>query len=207
MTWMELENVWQRAMTLAWTSYCEGNLPIAAVLTDTEGRVVSEGRNHFYKSARFSYAKLDHAEAECLQTLPAEQHPGIRDYILYTTMEPCPMCMGTIVMANVRHVRIAARDPWAGAAGICETNPYCAGKHMDVRFLPARPYGDLQAALMGYAELSAGREDGPVWRAFADVYPVGARAAAELYAEKALDGFRARGCAAETAIGQVLTLL
>ena len=46
--WTDLDEIWQRAMTLAWTSFCEGNLPIAAVLTDPEGHIVSEGRNHFY---------------------------------------------------------------------------------------------------------------------------------------------------------------
>ncbi len=205
--WTDLDEIWQRAMTLAWTSFCEGNLPIAAVLTDPEGHIVSEGRNHFYKSKRFAYAKLDHAEAECLQTLPAKQHPGIRDYVLYTTMEPCPMCMGTIVMANVRHVRIAAYDPWAGAAGICEANRYLADKHMDIQFMADDPYGNVQAAFMGYLELSGGREKGPVWCAFVQRYPAGTHAAKQMFADQALDQFLAQGASAETAVGYVLSQL
>ena len=207
MTWTDMDAIWRRAMTLAWTSFCEGNLPIAAVLTDPEGHIVSEGRNHFYKSMRFAYAKLDHAEAECLQTLPVELHPGIRNYILYTTMEPCPMCMGTIVMADVRHVKIAAHDPWAGAADICNSNRYLADKHMDIQFLPDDPYGNLQVALMGYPELSRGREEGPVWRAFVQRYPVGAHVAERLFADRTLDEFLAQGVSAETAIGYVLSQL
>lgn len=207
MIWAELGDVWRRAMTLAWTSFCEGNLPIAAVLTDKDGCIVSEGRNHFYHSERFAYAKLDHAEAECLQTLPAGAHPAIRDYTLYTTMEPCPMCMGTIVMADIRHVQIAAHDPWAGAMDICRTSPYIADKHIDVRFMPDVPYGDLQAALMGYVELAAGRGDGRVWRAFSARYPAGTRMAQRLFAERALDGFRTQGVSAETAVGYVLAQL
>ena len=68
------------------------------------------------------------------------------------------MCMGMIVMADIRHVQIAAVDPWAGAVDICRTNRYIAEKHIEVRFMPDAPYGDLQAALMGYVELAAGRE-------------------------------------------------
>ena len=47
MIWAELGDVWQRAMTLAWTSFCEGNLPIAAVLTDADGCIVSEDATIF----------------------------------------------------------------------------------------------------------------------------------------------------------------
>lgn len=41
MGWIDLDSIWRRAMTLAWTSFCEGNLPIAAILTDADGRIVS----------------------------------------------------------------------------------------------------------------------------------------------------------------------
>lgn len=117
------------------------------------------------------------------------------------------MCMGTIVMADIRHVQIAAHDPWAGAIDICRTSRYIADKYLNVRFMPDAPYGDLQAALMSYVELTSGRGEGCVWRAFAMRYPSGTHVAQQLFAERELDSFRARGASAETAIEHVLTAL
>ncbi len=34
---------------------------------------------------------------------------------LYSTLEPCPMCMGAIILANIRKLVYGARDPVKGA--------------------------------------------------------------------------------------------
>ena len=73
--------------------------------------------------------------------------------------------------------------------------------------MPDAPYGDLQAALVGYVELTSDWGEGRVWRAFATRYPSGTYVAQQLFAERELDGFRARGASVETAIEHVLTAL
>lgn len=188
MKWNELEKEWQRVLELCWDAFCEGNLPIAAVIADHEGNILSTGKNNSHISNRFLNAKIDHAETECVQMLDVEKYPSVRDYILYTSMEPCPMCMGTIVMGNIRRVCIAARDPWAGATDLCSKSDYIASKHMNIRFMD-EGYGMVSMTLLAYAELRSGRGDGPVLKKFETDYPEAVAAARLLYKDGILDRY------------------
>jgi len=130
--WNDLEKPWKLAMELAWESFKSGSLPIAAVIVDLDENVVAIGRNRILEP-HFKNRKMAHAEMTALMDLDHNKHPEIPKYTMYATLEPCPMCMGTIVMSDVRKLRIASRDPWAGAVGICEF-PYIASKNMDIIF-------------------------------------------------------------------------
>ncbi|MBR3630796.1 MAG: hypothetical protein IKN55_10075, partial [Oscillospiraceae bacterium] len=45
LTFAQLPAHWQRVFTLEWESLCKGSKAIAAVITDGEGHILSEGRN------------------------------------------------------------------------------------------------------------------------------------------------------------------
>lgn len=189
MRWNDLDKVWQRVFELSWISFCEGNLPIAAVIADMEGNILSAGRNHYHISSRFLNPEVDHAETECIQTLDIKKYPNVREYILYTNMEPCPMCMGTIAMGSIRKVRIASKDGWAGATDLCFGNDYMINKHMDIQFMD-HIYGVASMVFQLYAELKyRGRDDHPVTRKFKKDYPNAFHIARILYEVKALDRY------------------
>jgi len=114
--WNTLDLGFQVAFEQAWEAYRHKTFPIGACIVDTEGRVVASGRNH----AALPKGKI------------REIYPRIREYILYSTMEPCPMCFGAIAMSSIRHVRFAARDGWAGATHLNESDPYCRSKNIRV---------------------------------------------------------------------------
>ncbi len=40
----------------------------------------------------------------------------MRGYTLVTSLEPCPMCLGRLLIAGVEQVKFAARDDWGGMA-------------------------------------------------------------------------------------------
>jgi len=130
--WTNLKKPWQLTTELAWQSFKSGSLPIAALIVDVDGNVVSTGRNRILENI-FKNRSMAHAEMLALMDLDYDAHPEIRKYTMYTTLEPCPMCMGSIVMSDVRKLRVAARDPWAGAVDICQL-PYIASKNMDIVF-------------------------------------------------------------------------
>lgn len=114
-------------MELAWEAYCAGSLPIGAIVADADGRVVSRGRNRIHErsgegNSLFGH-KLAHAEMNALVALDYDLYDP-RSCILYTTTEPCPLCVGAIRMADMGGLQYAAREPWAGCAAMFETVPY-----------------------------------------------------------------------------------
>jgi len=82
-----------------------GDLPIGAVLV-IDGQIVSRGRSQQHTQ----HSQIMHAELHALL------HGGImlwKHYeraVLFTTVEPCPMCLGAVVMADVPHIIFAAHD-------------------------------------------------------------------------------------------------
>lgn len=188
MKFREIEKVWQTVFELGWQSFKEGNLPIAAIITDDDGNILSSGRNHYITSKRFPNCKVDHAETECIQSLDIAKYPELKSYTLYTSMEPCPMCIGTIIMSNLRYVRITARDTWAGASDICEKSAYAQKKRTEIAYADER-LANVQIALQGYSELKITGLDSLVYKSFASSYPAGASAAYDMFQKKTLDRF------------------
>lgn len=84
---------------IALTANCPA-LPFAAVVVDRRtGAVVAEGWN------RAEENPLLHGEVDALNALAGLQpRPDGRELVLYTTAEPCPMCMGAILWAGVGRV-------------------------------------------------------------------------------------------------------
>lgn len=86
-----------------------GQLPIGAVLV-LDGEIVARGRNRYLERR----TQLAHAELEALLGGGEAAWSRHDDCVLYTTVEPCPMCLGALVMADVPHVVFAAHDANAG---------------------------------------------------------------------------------------------
>lgn len=125
--WETLSGPWRACVEQAWEAYRAGSLPIGAAVTDSGGRVLALGRNRIHEcpgppGTIFAH-KLAHAE---LNALLAFDHSGNdpRSCVLYTTTEPCPLCVGAARMADVGGLRYASREPWAGSAAAFETVPY-----------------------------------------------------------------------------------
>ena len=150
-SWRDIEAPWRLTLELAWESFKNNSLPIAAIIIDTNGNVVTTGRNQMFEQT-MKNKKMAHAEMNALMNLPYDEHPDIRKYTMYTTTEPCPMCMGSIVMSDLRKVQIAMADPWAGAAKMCEHLPYIASKKIDISFVGGA-VEKLVVVLAAYKEL------------------------------------------------------
>lgn len=125
--WEDLPEPWRACVELAWESYRAGSLPIGAVVADAQGNVLSRGRNRIHERTGeggcvFGH-KLAHAELNALLTLDFDRYEPAT-CVLYTTTEPCPLCVGAARMSDVKGVRYAAREPWGGSAAMFEMVPY-----------------------------------------------------------------------------------
>ena len=96
-----------------------GEVPVGAVVVH-KGKIIAKAHNE-------REALCDPtAHAEVLALRQAAKVLGRRrlgDCQLYVTLEPCPMCAGTIVMADVGSVYYGAADEAAGCAGSVYTLP------------------------------------------------------------------------------------
>ena len=146
-----IERPWQIAFEQGWEALVNGSIPIGAVITDEHGKIISKGRNRLFESSTKN-PKVAHAETEAIRNLDVSKYPNTYDYTLFACMEPCPMCMGTIVMSNLRKLRVAARDSYCGAVHYCRDDPYIASKNMQVSF-ESGILETVQLTLQTYFEL------------------------------------------------------
>ena len=126
-----------RAVNLALEAEKRGNLPIGAVIT-MDGRIISEAGNSVQKP---HYHPGRHAEMEALARVPVELWPRGRDMICYTTLEPCLMCFGALLLHGVGEVVFGARDEKGGAGYLLSHLPeyYLDGAPVPVWTGPVLP--------------------------------------------------------------------
>ena len=124
--WENLSPQWQAALEMAWEAYCSGTIPIGAVIADAEGNIYARGRNRIMDTSapdnQVCANELAHAELNALLALKlAYDECKAKSVALYTTMEPCPLCMGAVYMSDVKTLHYAAHDPWAGSTNLLGT--------------------------------------------------------------------------------------
>jgi tRNA(adenine34) deaminase len=109
---------WKICFEEAWEAYCNGSIPIGAVIVSDEGEIISRGRNmigeDIKESNRLSGSKIAHAEMNAIYS----SSKGLKNTIIYSTMEPCIMCFGAIVMNGIKEINYAARDGIAGGTNL-----------------------------------------------------------------------------------------
>ncbi len=89
------------------------DVPIGAIAV-LNGKVIARAHNE--KEKRNDATA--HAELLCLQKAAKKLGTWrLNDVDIYTTLEPCAMCAGAMVLARIKTVNIGAKDPKAGAAG------------------------------------------------------------------------------------------
>ncbi len=91
-----------------------GDVPIGAVVVDAEGRLLAAAHNRRETDADPT------AHAEVLAIRQAAASLGswrLTGSTVVSTLEPCTMCAGAIVLARVARVVYGAADPKAGAVG------------------------------------------------------------------------------------------
>ena len=98
----------RRAIVLAREAEAAGGEPYGALIADASGAIVAEGRNHA------SNNPLWHGETSAIANLSRLINTSVYDVAgnltLYTTAEPCPMCMGAILWSGAAD-EIWRRDP------------------------------------------------------------------------------------------------
>jgi cytosine deaminase len=101
----------------------EGNFGVGAVLVRGEGGgLVQKGHNHVFAP----YFRSDqHAEMDVLTKLEDQNRTShtVEGITLFSSLEPCPMCLGRLIIAGIREVYYAAPDADGGMVSRFDSLP------------------------------------------------------------------------------------
>jgi tRNA(Arg) A34 adenosine deaminase TadA len=92
------EELTRQAIDLARQARAAGNHPFGALLA-VDGRVVLTAKNTVYTGGDPTAHAETNLVADAIRQLPPE---GIRRSVLYTSCEPCAMCVGKMYWAGIR---------------------------------------------------------------------------------------------------------
>ena len=105
------------AIDQARKSLAEGGIPIGSVLVH-EGKIIGAGHNCRVQTG----SPIDHGEMNCLRNagrLPASVY---RACAIYSTLSPCPMCSGAIVLYKIPRVVVGENRTFLGAEDFMRAN-------------------------------------------------------------------------------------
>lgn len=87
-----------------------GGIPIGSVLV-CDGKILGAGHNQRVQRG----SVIHHGEMNALEN--AGRHPAsvYQRSVIYTTLSPCPMCSGAIVLYKIPHVIVAENKTFMGA--------------------------------------------------------------------------------------------
>jgi len=163
--WSDLDPIWQACLEEAWQAFQHCSVPIGAIITDANGMIISRGRNHIYDDSQLpgqvSRNQLAHAELNALLHFDRNEHDH-HSCSIYTSMEPCPLCMGAIYMMGIRQVHYASRDAYAGSTNMLGATPYLSRKEIRA-YSP--PYPELENALIALLVLFSLKRPNPPFSA------------------------------------------
>jgi tRNA(adenine34) deaminase len=111
---MKDDSYWMgRALTLARKAESIAEVPIGAVIV-RDNTIIGRGFNQ--RESRNDPSA--HAEMIAIRQASRKLNAWrLTGATLYVTLEPCPMCMGAILLARIERVVFGCFDPKGGAAG------------------------------------------------------------------------------------------
>ena len=88
----------------------EGGIPIGSVLV-LDNKIVARGHNQRVQKE----STVLHAEMDCLENAGRMKTSDYRRAILYSTLSPCDMCSGAVLLYGIKKVIVGENQTFSGA--------------------------------------------------------------------------------------------
>ena len=105
------------AIAEAEKSLAEGGIPIGAVLVKDD-EIISRGHNRLIQND----SVILHAEMDAIENAGRLNYDDYCKCTLYTTLSPCPMCSGAVILYNISRVVIGENKTLMGAENLLKYN-------------------------------------------------------------------------------------
>lgn len=99
----------QAAIEEARQGLAEGGIPIGSVLV-IDGTIVGRGHNRRVQKG----SAILHAEMDCLENAGRLRPGDYRRAVLYSTLSPCDMCSGSVLLYKIPRVVIGENRTFRG---------------------------------------------------------------------------------------------
>ncbi len=95
----------------------EGGIPIGSVLVHN-GKIIGRGHNKRVQKD----SVILHGEMDALENAGRQTAAVYKECVLYTTLSPCPMCSGTILLYGIPKVVIGENQTFLGSEQLLKDN-------------------------------------------------------------------------------------
>ncbi|MEO5912346.1 MAG: nucleoside deaminase [Pelobium sp.] len=131
----------EAAFAEAKKGYEEGGIPIGSVLV-YDGKIIGRGHNKRVQNG----SVVLHGEMDALENAGRQPASVYAKCTLYTTLSPCPMCSGTVLLYGIPKVVIAENKTFMGeeehlkSRGVIVINSYHEGCYQLMqKFIKEKP--------------------------------------------------------------------
>jgi creatinine deaminase len=97
------------ALEEAEAGFAEGGIPIGSVLVH-RGRILGRGHNRRVQKG----SAILHGEMDALENAGRQPARVYRECVIYTTLSPCSMCSGTILLYGIPRVVVGENQTFMG---------------------------------------------------------------------------------------------
>jgi len=108
-----MDDYLQAAIDEAKAGLQEGGIPIGSVLVH-DSKIIGRGHNKRIQKG----SVVLHAEMDALENAGRLRSSIYKNSILYTTLSPCPMCTGAILLYGIPKVMIGENKTYMGAEAL-----------------------------------------------------------------------------------------
>ena len=131
----------QAAIEEAEAGLAEGGIPIGSVIVHQD-KIIGRGHNRRVQKG----SAILHGEMDALENAGRQPASVYRQCVLYTTLSPCPMCSGTILLYGIPRVIVGENQTFMGEEELLKSrgvnvevlqDPRCI--EMMRRFIAERP--------------------------------------------------------------------
>jgi creatinine deaminase len=112
-----MDNFMGEAIKEARLGLSEGGIPIGAVLV-YNGKIIGRGHNRRVQKN----SAILHGETDALENAGRQKASVYKDCVMYTTLSPCIMCTGAILLYGIPKVVVGENKTFLGAEQLLRQN-------------------------------------------------------------------------------------
>jgi creatinine deaminase len=111
-----MDKFMQAAVDEAVLGLAEGGIPIGSVLVH-DGKIIGRGHNRRIQQG----SPILHGEMDALENAGRQSAAVYRESVLYTTLSPCSMCSGAILLYGIPKVIIGENTTFLGEEALLKS--------------------------------------------------------------------------------------